>query len=149
VKLRTPSPQLPTNDEPWQSQTPKNLAEFGSQSTLIRGKYKRELGSSPNSTTSALDHLIKGATGKAHEITLLKQERAELRAALAAATERRSRKRKQIQVGGTLTVEEDQRLTTLKEFSARSDGKKPKKRSLSNIRARYSPNRRRVRRSGA
>ena len=30
VKLRTPSPPLPTNNEPWQSQTPKNLTEFGS-----------------------------------------------------------------------------------------------------------------------
>ena len=96
VKLRTPSPQLPTNDEPWQSQTPKNLAEFGSQSTLIRDKYKKQFGSSPTSTTSAVEHLLKGTTGVAHEITLLKQERAELRAALAAATERKSRRRKRI-----------------------------------------------------
>jgi hypothetical protein len=59
---------------------------------------------------------------------LLKQERAELRAALEAATERNSRKRKRFQAGGTLAVEEGQRLTALKEFDARSDGKKPKKR---------------------
>ena len=95
VKLRTPSPPLPTNNEPWQSQTPKNLVEFGSQSTLIRDKYKRDLGSSPNPAVSALDHLIKGATGVAHE-SLLKRERAELRAALAAATEHKLRKRKRI-----------------------------------------------------
>jgi hypothetical protein len=128
VKLRTPSPPLPTNEEPWQSQTPKNLIEFGSQSTLIRDKYKKQMGSSPTSATSALDHLIKGATGIAHEIALLKQERAKLRAALEAATERKSRKRKQVQAGGTLTVEEGRRLIALQEFGARSDGKKPKKR---------------------
>lgn len=128
VKLRTPSPLLPTNNVLWQSQTPKNLTEFGSQSTLIRDKYKRELGSSPNSTTSALEHLIKGATGIAHEMTLLKRERAELRAALATATERKSRKRKRIQAGGTLPADEGQRLAALKEFGARSNGKKQKKR---------------------
>jgi hypothetical protein len=127
VKLRTPSPLLPANHTPWQSQTPKNLVEFGSQSTLIRDKYNRDLGSSPNSTVSALDHLIKGATGVAHELTLLKRERAELRAALAAATERKSRKRKRIQAGGSLIIEEGQRLTALKEFGARSNGKKGKK----------------------
>jgi hypothetical protein len=127
VKLRTPSPPLPANHTPWQSQTPKNLVEFGSQSTLIRDKYNRDLGSSPNSTVSALDHLIKGATGVAHELTLLKRERAELRAALAAATERKSRKRKRIQAGGSLIIEEGQRLTALKEFGARSNGKKGKK----------------------
>jgi hypothetical protein len=35
VKLRTPSPPLPANNEPWQSQTPSNTLEFKSQSTLI------------------------------------------------------------------------------------------------------------------
>jgi hypothetical protein len=35
VKLRTPSPPLHTNNEPWQSQTPSNTLEFESQSTLI------------------------------------------------------------------------------------------------------------------
>jgi hypothetical protein len=38
-------------------------------------------------------------------------------------------KRKRIQKEGTLTVEEGVRLTTLKEFAARSDGKKVKKRA--------------------
>ncbi len=128
MKLRTLLPPLPANNTPWQSQTPSNTLEFESQSTLIRDKYKRELGSSPNSTVSALNHLIKGATGVAHELTLLKQERAELRAALAAATERKSRKRKRIQAGGSLAIEEGQRLTALKEFGARGDGKKQKKR---------------------
>lgn len=35
-RYRTPSPPLPTNEELWQSQTPKNVKEFELQSTLIR-----------------------------------------------------------------------------------------------------------------
>ncbi|KAH3926875.1 hypothetical protein HBI56_102620 [Parastagonospora nodorum] len=59
VKLRTPSPPLPTNKEPWQSQTRSNTLEFESQSTLIRDKYKREQGSSPTSVLSAIEHNAK------------------------------------------------------------------------------------------
>jgi hypothetical protein len=127
MKLRTLLLLLPINNTPWQSQTLKNLVEFRLQSTLIQDKYNRDLGSLPNSTISALDYLIKGATGIAHELTLLKWERAELRAALAAATERNSRKRKRIQAGGSLVIEEGQQLTALKEFGARSDRRKEKK----------------------
>lgn len=127
VKLRTPSPPLPTNNEPWQSQTPKNLLEFQSQSTLIRDKYKRQQGSSPNSVYSALEHYAKGGAKVAHQLALIRKERDELREALAAATERKSHKRKKIQSGGSMTIGEAQRLTALKEFGARSDGKKPKK----------------------
>jgi hypothetical protein len=41
---------------------------------------------------------------------------------------RKSHKRRRIQKEGTLTVEEGQQLTALKEFRARSNGKKRKKR---------------------
>jgi hypothetical protein len=128
VKLRTPSPPLPTNNEPWQSQTPSNTLEFESQSTLIRDKYKRQQGSSPNSVLSALEHYAKGGAILSHKLAFAQRENAELQAALAAATERRSRKRKRIQEGGSLPVEEGQRLAALAEFGARRDGKKQKKR---------------------
>jgi hypothetical protein len=36
VRLRTPSPPLPINHELWQSQTPSNTLELGSQSTLVK-----------------------------------------------------------------------------------------------------------------
>ncbi|KAH4011395.1 hypothetical protein HBH79_128820 [Parastagonospora nodorum] len=45
VKLRTPSPPLPTNKEPWQSQTRSNTLE--------------EQGSSPTSVLSAIEHNAK------------------------------------------------------------------------------------------
>jgi hypothetical protein len=145
VKLRTPSPPLPANNEPWQSQTPSNTLEFESQSTLIRDKYKREQGSSPNSVLSALEHYAKGGAILSHKLALAQQENAELQAALAAATERKSRKRKRIQAIGSLAVEEGQRLTTLKEFGARSDGKRGKKQ----VRAKGGePSQRRCRRCG-
>ena len=90
VKLRTPSPPLPTNEELWQSQTPMNVDEFELQSTLIRHKYKSHFGSSPTSTTSASEHLLKGAKGVVYELALAKREIAKLHDALAAATERKS-----------------------------------------------------------
>jgi hypothetical protein len=59
---------------------------------------------------------------------LAQQEIAKLQAANEAATRRKSHKRKQVKAEGTLTVKEGMRLTVLKEFKARSDGKKAKKR---------------------
>jgi hypothetical protein len=127
VKLRTLSPLLPSNNEPWQSQTPKNLVEFESQLTLIQDKYKRQQGSSPNSVYSALKHYAKGGAIVAHKLALALQEIAELQAANKAATRRKSHKRKQIQAEGTLIVKDSQRLIALKEFGARSNRKKAKK----------------------
>jgi hypothetical protein len=59
---------------------------------------------------------------------LAQREIAELKAVNEAATQRKSHKRKQVQAEGTLTVKDRARLTALKEFRARSDGKKPKTR---------------------
>ncbi|KAJ8112323.1 hypothetical protein OPT61_g5283 [Boeremia exigua] len=127
VKIRTPSPQLPTNNEPWQSQTPSNTLEFGSQSTLIREKYKKQQGSSPNSVLSALEHYAKGGAILSHKLVLAQQEIKELRAANEAATRQKSHKRKRVQKEGTLIVEDGQQLVALKEFGARSDRKRAKK----------------------
>jgi len=52
----------------------------------------------------------------------------ELQAANEAASRRKARKKKRIQAERTLTAEEGVRLTTLKEFRARSDRKKGTKR---------------------
>ena len=65
----------------------------------------------------------------AHSLVLVRNQVARLQAANEAATRRRSHKRKQIQREGTLTVSEGVRLTTLKEFNARSDGKKASKKA--------------------
>lgn len=59
---------------------------------------------------------------------LAQQEIAELRAANKAATRRKSHKRKRVKAEGTLIAEEGLQLATLKEFGARSNRKRAKKR---------------------
>jgi hypothetical protein len=76
----------------------------------------------------ALEKLSKGAERIAHSLVLMRDQVAELQAANKAATRRKSHKRKHVQREGTLTVKEGQRLTALKESSARGDRKKAKKR---------------------
>jgi hypothetical protein len=75
----------------------------------------------------AVKKLAKGAEMTAHSLVLVSNQVKELQAANKAALCRKLRKRKRIQAEGTLTAEEGVRLTTLKEFAARSDGKKAKK----------------------
>ena len=127
VRLRTLSPLLPSN-EPWQSQTPSNTLELGSQSTLVKARIQRHIDSSPTSMVEAFEKVSKEAAIIAHKLVLAQKEIAELRAANEAATRRRSHKRKRVQAEGTLTVEDGARLAALKDFGARSDGKKPKRR---------------------
>jgi hypothetical protein len=130
IRLRTPTP--PTiEDGPWQSQTPSNTLEFRSQSKLIQERIRRRVNSSPTSMVDALAKFTKGAEMMAHSMVLITKRNAELQAANEAASRRKSHKRKRIQQEGTLTVEEGIRLTALKEFGARSDGKKAKKRAAS------------------
>jgi hypothetical protein len=128
VRLRTLSPPLPINNEPWQSQTPSNTLELESQSTLVKARIQRHIDSSLTSMVEAFEKVSKGAAIIAHKLVLAQKEIAELRAANEAATRRRSHKRKRVQAEGTLIIEDGARLTALKEFGARSDGKKPKTR---------------------
>jgi hypothetical protein len=127
VRLRTPS-LPPVCNAPWQSQTPSNTLKFRSQSKLIRERIQHHVDSSPSLIVNALEKLSKGAERMAHSLVLMRDQVAELQAANKAATQRRSHKRKRVQREGTLTVEEGQRLTALREFGARGDGKKAKKR---------------------
>ncbi|KAH4800714.1 hypothetical protein HBH61_206670 [Parastagonospora nodorum] len=126
VRICTPL-LLTVEDRPWQSQTPSNTLELGSQSTLVKARIQRHVDSSPTSIVEAFEKVSKGAAIIAHKLVLAQKEIAELRAANKAATRRKSHKRKRVQEEGTLTVEDGLRRTTLKEFGARSDGKKAKK----------------------
>jgi hypothetical protein len=63
---------------------------------------------------------------------LITKRNAELQAANEALTRRRLHKRKQLQQESTLTIDKGVRLTTLKEFRARSNRKKAQKGSRSN-----------------
>jgi hypothetical protein len=75
----------------------------------------------------AFEKVLKGAAIIAHKLALAQREIAELKAANEAATRRKSHKRKRVQAEGTLTIEDGARLAALKDFGARSDGKKSKK----------------------
>ena len=77
----------------------------------------------------ALNKLSKGAEVIAHSLVLMRNQVAELQAANKAASRQKSHKRKQLQQEGILTVKEGIQLTALKEFRARSDGKRAKKKA--------------------
>ena len=126
VRLRTLSP-LPVNNQPWVSQTPSNTLEFGSQSKLVKQRIQRHIDSSPTSMVEAFEKVSKGAAIIAHKLALAQKRIAELEAANAAATRRKSHKRKRVQAEGTLVVEDGARLAALIDFGARSDRKKAKK----------------------
>jgi hypothetical protein len=78
VRLRTPSLPLPTNNEPWQLQTPRNTLELGSQSTLVKTRIQKHLDSSPTSMVEAFEKVSKGAAIIAHKLVLAQKEIAEL-----------------------------------------------------------------------
>ena len=75
-----------------------------------------------------LKHYVKRGAILLYKLIIITEQIKELKAAAKAATRRKLYKRRQIQKEGTLTVEEGQQLTALKEFRARSNRKKRKKR---------------------
>ena len=97
VRLRTPpEPRLP--ETPWQSKTPSNTHEFGSQSKLVSESFTR----SPVTAQAGFSQLVKGAELMLHQNALLVARNHELEEQLAVITKRKSRKRKWIQQGGTI-----------------------------------------------
>jgi hypothetical protein len=97
VRFHTPPP-VPLPETPWQSRTPSNTYEFGSQSKLVSERFVR----SPRSAQEGFSKLVKGAEEMLHENVLIKARVRELEEQLAEVTKRKTRKRKQIQQGGTL-----------------------------------------------
>jgi hypothetical protein len=66
VRLRTPPAPL-LLETPWQSKTPSNTHEFGSQSKLVRESFTR----SPVTTQAGFSQLIKGGELMLHQNALL------------------------------------------------------------------------------
>jgi hypothetical protein len=89
---------------------------------------QRHIDSLPTSIVAAFEKVLKGAAIIAHKLVLAQKEIAELKAANEAATQRKSYKRKQVQAEGTLIIKDRARLAAFKDFSARSDRKKLKRR---------------------
>jgi hypothetical protein len=97
VWLRTP-PAPPPQETPWQSKTPSNTHEFGSQAKLVRKSFTW----SPVTVQAGFSQLIKGGKRMLHQNVLLTARVHELEEQLAVVTKRKLRKRKQIQQGGTI-----------------------------------------------
>ena len=97
VRLYTP-PQEALPETPWQSKTPSNSYEFGSQSKLVKDSFVR----SPTTAQESFSKLIKGAEEMLHKNVLMEARVRELEEQLAEVIKRRGRKRKRIQTGGTL-----------------------------------------------
>jgi hypothetical protein len=97
VRLHTP-PAPPPQETPWQSKTPSNTHEFGSQSKFIRESFTR----SPVTAQTGFSQLIKGGELMLHQNALQAARIYELEEQLAVMTKRKSRKRKRIQHGGTM-----------------------------------------------
>ena len=86
----------------WQSRTPSNTLEFGSQTKLVRNK----LGSSPGSVKDGFQQLVKGAELMLHQNALMVARIKELAELNDELTKRKGRKRKRIQTGGVLKFSE-------------------------------------------
>jgi hypothetical protein len=104
VRLRTPSPPLGQN-EPWHPRTPQTATELASQKDFIKSRIARHQDISPASIYEALDQLTKGAEMMMHSAALLEQRFAALQKANIAASQRKSWKKRRIQTGGTITIE--------------------------------------------
>jgi hypothetical protein len=97
VRLRTP-PAPPPQETPWQSKTPSNTHEFGSQSKLVSNSFTR----SPVTAHVGFSQLVKGAELMLHQNALLAARNNELEEQLLVITKRKTHKRKQIQHGSTI-----------------------------------------------
>jgi hypothetical protein len=97
VRLRTLLAPL-LLETPWQSKTPSNTHEFRSQSKLVRDSFTRL----PVTAQAGFSQLIKGGELMLHQNALLAARNRELEEQLAVITKRKTRKRKQIQHGGTM-----------------------------------------------
>jgi hypothetical protein len=127
VRLRTPT-LLQRDDAVWEAKTPRNTKELEAQTTLIRQRMQRRLGSSASSLNEQVRQLSKGAQQIAHNMVLLQEEQARMRSAIEELTKRKSRKRRYIQVEETLTVGEVSDLIAEREGSSREEGETPVKR---------------------
>ena len=101
VQLRTPPAPLPL-EIPWQSKTPSNTLEFGSQSKLISNSFTR----SPVTAQNGFSQLVKGAKLILHQNALQASRITELKEQLVVITKRKARKRKRIQKGSILEYRE-------------------------------------------
>jgi hypothetical protein len=108
VRVRPETPILPPQPscDSWTSQTPHNSTEANFQSTLIKNHVVRHESSSPSQIINAIDKLAKYTESNSTEIALLRDEVRNLRTANEALSKRRRAKKKRLQRGGVLNVQD-------------------------------------------
>jgi hypothetical protein len=112
IRLSTPTPPTTSSGLPsvWEPKTPHNLVETQSQTTYVKERIVRHQNSSPTSLLSSIDQFAKGATRAIHELVLLREENAALRKANNELSRRRRTKKRRIQEGGSLSLQDAQDL---------------------------------------
>lgn len=93
---------------PQADKTPRNLAELDTCFSAIQRYIERRSKTLPSPTDKALSHLVKGCQLAMHQVTLLTDENAKLRAANAKQKGKRQTRSSYVTRGGTLTIAEGQ-----------------------------------------
>jgi hypothetical protein len=123
VKPRTPTPPAPGLTA-WQPKTPSNAIEIDNQTTLIIKRIRDHKSSSPDSIIEMILQVKKGSTLKEHSHMLLEARVAKLEADNNAASERKKRKRKRIQEGGTLSQAEAEEIVRQRDAEAEAEAER-------------------------
>jgi hypothetical protein len=124
IKLKTPTPpnSRPATAETWTSKTPTNPLEVSSQTDLLKFRIQRHQNSSPTQIIEALDVLSKSVVQVMNERTLLRAEVQALRRAQEVLSKRRRAKKRRLQQGGVLSVQEVQDLQDQRDVDRQVEG---------------------------
>ena len=127
VKPRTPTPPA-LGPTPWQPKTPSNAWEIETQTTLIIKRIRDHKSSSPDSIIEMVLQMKKGSTLKIHSHALLEARIANLEEANQAASERKKRKKKRIQEGGTLSQAEAENMVVQRDVEIQFEAERREER---------------------
>jgi hypothetical protein len=96
----------PQSARSWQPQTPSNATEATSQSIWVKKRLSQHQGSSPTPIIDAIDKFAKGSVAIIHEVALLRARVTELESANERLSKRQRLKKKRLQLGGSISVQE-------------------------------------------
>jgi hypothetical protein len=95
---------------PWEPSTPHNPTQTDSQTSYVYERIVRHQNSSPTAILEGVSQLAKGAKRAIHELALLRAENTALREANDKLSRRRRTKKRRLQEGGSLTLQDAQGL---------------------------------------
>lgn len=133
VQISTPTPESsrPSTSHSWISKTPQTVKDASSHTTLIKNRIVRHQSSSPSHILDAVDLFAKGMSKVMHQHVLLKAENESLRKANDELSRRRHTKKRRVQQGGSLGLQDIQDLEAqgdverqIQEEESKSQGKR-------------------------